>query len=480
MNVTKFISIAVVLSGFAQPMLGQSVVSLDSCRSMALHNNKELRIMSEKVTKAGYQRKEARSAYLPALDLNATYLYNQKNLSLVEDDQYLPIKQFNPKTGTYDFMLVTDPTTGMPVLINGQPIPSQVALLPKSALTYDINHVFAGAITLTQPVFMGGKIRAMNEITRYAEQLALTMRDNAAEDVIYAVDEAYWQVVSLASKKQLAESYVQLLDTLNRNVERLLAQGIATKAEVLSVAVKLNEAQVALTRVENGLALSRMLLAQQCGMPATTVLIPVDEGKEIQMKEMPQTSGSIQDILARRKDVHALELGVKIYEQKAKVARADMMPKLALIGAYTVTNPNSFNGFKNKFAGMFSVGAMLTVPLWHWGGNYNKYRAAKSDARVQQLQLEYACDKIELQVSQARFKMQEALKIYQNTQANLDQANENLRIAKIGFNEGVLTTDNVMAAQTAWLKAGSEAIDAQIDLQLCSTYLAKVAGEMNY
>lgn len=455
-------------------------VPLDSCRNMALRNNKAILIANEKVTAASYQRSEAKAAYLPSIDFEGSYLYNQKNLSLIEEDAMLPVKTFNPATGSYDFSIVTDPT-GKPVTVGGQYVPKEVALLPKSALTYDIHNVFAGALTLTQPVFFGGKIKAMNDITKYAEDLAKTLRNKAAEDVVYQVDAAYWQVVSLRAKQDLAESYVQLLDTLNSNVNAMVRQGIATKADALSVAVKLNEANVDLTKVKNGLSLSRMLLAQLCGLPSSTQMTLADEGKQ-QLDEtaMPANSYNLDEVYARRQDVNALQLGVKIYEKKAKVAMSSMMPQLAVIGAYSVTNPNSFNGFKNKFGGAFSVGAVLKIPLWHWGGNYNKYRAARSEAVIKNIELADVRDKIELQVNQASFKAQEAVKTRMATQSNLDKANENLRIAKLGFKEGVMPVDNVMAAHTAWLKANSEAIDAQIDVQLCNVYLSKVLGTMQY
>ena len=144
----------------------QSVVTIDSCRAMALANNKQLRMKSQAVRMTEYQRKEAFAAYLPALDFNGGYMYNQKNLSIFDSDQLLPIKKFDPKTGSYQFEVVTNPETGQPVLGPGnQPIPSQMAYLPKDAMTYDIHNVFFGAITLTQPVFMGGKIVAMNRLT---------------------------------------------------------------------------------------------------------------------------------------------------------------------------------------------------------------------------------------------------------------------------------------------------------------------------
>ena len=435
---------------------GYAVVPLDSCRSMALRHNKEILIANQKIAAAQYQKDQAKAAYLPSIDFVGGYMYNQKNISLIEEDALLPTKTFNPATGSYDFNLLMDPSTGKPVMVNGQVVPTQVALLPKEAMTYDIHNVFAGALTLTQPVYMGGKIKAMNDITRYAEALATTMRNKAVEDVVYQVDAAYWQVVSLKAKERLARSYVNLLDTLNHNVEAMVHEGIATKADALSVAVKLNEANVDMTKVTNGLALSRMLLSQLCGLPVNTTFTLADEDSE-RLGEQPlvATSYNMDDVYARRHDINALQLGVKIYEKKAKVAMSDMLPQVALMGMYSVSNPNSFNGFKNKFGGAFSVGATLKIPLWHWGGNYNKYRAAKTEAVIQNLELENARDKIALQVNQASFKAQEAIKTYESTRSNLAKAEENLRMAQIGFKEGVMPVDNVMAAQTAWLKANS-------------------------
>lgn len=460
---------------------GNGAVSLDSCRSMALHNNKEMRIMAERVKAAGYQKKEAFAAYLPAIDFTGGYTYNQKKISVIDSDQLLPVKSFDLKSQSYQFDIVTNPMTGQPIKgPDGQYVPSSVALLPKEALTYDIHNVFFGAVTLTQPVFMGGKIVAMNRITKYAEELARAMHDNEAEDIIYAVDGAYWQVVSLKAKKRLADSYVNLLDTLYNNVNLMLQEGVATRSDLLSVAVKLNAAQVDQTKVDNGLVLSRMALAQVCGLPVNTVMTLEDEDVERVTPYQVAESYDMQQVYDRRQDVRALELGVKIFEQKKRVAMSSMLPNLAIVGAYSFSNPNMFDGFKKRFDGAFSVGAMLTIPIWHWGGNYNKYRAAKSDVAISQLQLEDAKEKIELQVSQAAFKADESMKTYNMTCTNLEKADENLRQAQLGFKEGVLTTDNVMEAQTAWLKANSEKIDAEIDVHLCRVYLSKVLGTLNY
>lgn len=460
---------------------GSAVYTLEQCRSLALANNKQLMIAHQSMDKAHYQNKEAFAAYLPALDFAGGYMYNQKELSIFSKDQLLPIKTFNPVTNSYDFNLVTNPATGQPIKApDGQYIPSQVALIPKESMTYDIHNVFFGAVTLTQPVYMGGKIVAMNRLTKYAEELAQQMHLSEAENVVYAVDAAYWQVVSLKNKRDLAVAYVNLLDSLDRNVRLMEQQGVATKSDRLSVDVKLNSAQVDLTKVENGLTLSRMALAQVCGLPINAGMCVVDEEVRAGIVEAPGLSATdIDSAYVRRHDLRALSLGIDIAGQQKKVALSSMLPNVALMGTYSFSNPNMFNGFEKRFSGAFSVGVMVKIPLWHWGGDYAKYRAAAVDETVMRLRLDDAREMVNLQVSQASYKAQEAYKTYHTTLANLESADENLRTATVGFREGVVTSDDVMAAQTAWLKANSENIDAMIDVRLSNTYLSKVLGTMD-
>lgn len=177
-------------------------------------------------------------------------------------------------------------------------------------------------------------------------------------------------------------------------------------------------------------------------------------------------------------EIRSLELATQIYKQKVNVTRAEHLPSIALMGNYMVTNPSVFNSFENKFKGMWNVGVMVQIPIWHWGEGIYKTRAAKAEARIAQYQLQDAREKIELQVNQAAFKVKEAGKKLVMSSKNMEKAEENLRYATLGFKEGVIATSNVLEAQTAWLSAHSEKIDAQIDVKLTEIYLKKSLGTL--
>ena len=440
------LSLALLASAF---VYGQRTLTLDECRSLAIQNNKELQIAGEKVRVANYDKQAALTKYFPQVSAMGTYMRNQKDINLLDD-----------KT-----------VAGL-----GKLLPIDVG-----AFTHlDIQDVWLGNVSLVQPVFMGGKIIAYNQITKYAKELAQSMNDLKLQDVIYKTDEAYWQVVSLVNKKKLADSYVSLLRKMDTDVQALIEEGVATQVDGMSVRVKLNQAEMAQTKVDNGLALSRMALAQLCGLPLEESLALADENIE-SLPESASSTGSysVEEAFINRQELKSLDYAVRIYKKKEKIALAEHLPSVALTANYLITNPNSFNGFKNDFGGMFNVGVAVQVPISGWWEGTYKRNAARAETHIKQLELDDAKEKIELQVNQSVYKVNEAGKKLTASSRNKEKAEENLRHATIGFEEGVIPALNLMEAQTAWVEAQSDLIDAQIEVKLTDVYLSKALGRLS-
>ena len=440
------LSLALLASAF---VYGQRTLTLDECRSLAIQNNKELQIAGEKVRVAGYDKQAALTKYFPQVSAMGTYMRNQKDINLLDD-----------KT-----------VAGL-----GKLLPIDVG-----AFTHlDIQDVWLGNVSLVQPVFMGGKIIAYNQITKYAKELAQSMNDLKLQDVIYKTDEAYWQVVSLVNKKKLADSCVSLLRKMDTDVQALIEEGVATQVDGMSVRVKLNQAEMAQTKVDNELALSRMALAQLCGLPLEESLALADENIE-SLPESASSTGSysVEEAFINRQELKSLDYAVRIYKKKEKIDLAEHLPSVALTANYLVTNPNSFNGFKNDFGGMFNVGVAVQVPISGWWEGTYKRNAARAETHIKQLELDDAKEKIELQVNQSVYKVNEAGKKLTASSRNKEKAEENLRHATIGFEEGVIPALNLMEAQTAWVEAQSDLIDAQIEVKLTDVYLSKALGRLS-
>ena len=451
--------------------------SLDSLRARAVSNNKSLLMAGQKKVAASYTRKSAATNYLPKVSATGAYMYTSRELSLLSDEQKHTLSNIG---------------TGLSAIVpNLAPMSSTINSVGQGvvdALHTDTRNAGIVAVTLTQPIYMGGKIRAYNKITQYAEEAAGTLYDKELQDIIVDVDEAYWNLVALYSKKKLAEGYKALVDKLEGDVEKLVKEGMATKADLLSVKVKVNEAGVTLIQVNNGIELSRMNLCRICGLDMNE---PVEVEDAIDEKNQnanimgqvdmfsSKSDNLVQQAESNRKELQALGLQNRIYDEKIKLARAEYLPKVALMGGYLASNPSVFNSFERKMKGMWNVGITLNVPILTWGDRSYKVKSAKAEALMHRYETEEVKEKIELQVNQCRQKLQESMERYQTTLRSVDEAEENLRYANLGMKEGVITLSNVMEAQTAWLKAKSEWVNAQVDVRLANLYLRKAVGSID-
>jgi outer membrane protein TolC len=338
--------------------------------------------------------------------------------------------------------------------------------------------MFVGSVMLTQPVFMGGSIIAMNKMADINEKLAANSLDARRQATIYRLDQAYWQVVSLYHKQQLAQSYLDLVKKFDTDVYKMIEEGVATKSDGLSVDVKVNEAEMTLTKVNDGLVLSRMLLNQLCGLPLDEQVTLADEQvTEIAVVELNPTL-NVEQAVANRPELKMLQNTVDLSKQTTNILRAGNLPQVLLTGGYAVSNPSLLNGFERKFRGFWNVGVTMRVPLWNWGDVMYKVRASKGATSIANLELAEARELVELQVNQTTFKVDEANKKLLMAQKNIQRADENLRMANLGFREGVITPTVVMEAQTAWLQAQSQKIDAEIDVKLSQVELQKSLGTL--
>ena len=260
----------------------------------------------------------------------------------------------------------------------------------------------------------------------------------------------------------------------------MITEGVATRADGLRVDVKVNEAEMQLTQVDNGLSLAKMLLCQLCGLPVDGGIILEDEDKDDISSPVSSPVADVEAAIDNRAELKMLQNTVDISRQATRLVRSAYLPQVALTGGFLATNPSLYNGFERKFKGVWNVGVVVRIPVWNWFESTYKIRASKTATSIAQLELDDAREKVELQVNQSSFKVAEAEKKLAMAKKNTEQADENLRCANLGFKEGVMDVADVMAAQTAWLQARSQKIDADIDVKLTQTNLRKVLGETIY
>lgn len=475
----------------------QTYLSLDSCKAMALRNNKQLNISRLSKEVAKNVRKAARTKYLPKVDAMGGYLYTSKQISIISGRQRQALGSLGTSLGSQAQASVSDmlsaltqqgiltpdqaeqlggalSQTGQSLGQAGNKLGQEVA----DAFDTDTRHMWAGAVMVRQPIYMGGAIKAANKIADIGESMADDDLDLKRQATLYGVYQAYWTTVSLEQKRNLALSYKELVEKLSQDVKKMISQGVATKADGLRVDVRVNEADMQLTQVVNGLSLAKMLLCQLCGLPLNEDIQLTDSAEGKGNASALTLDNSADSTYSDRPEIRLLEHSIAISEQTTNLIRAGNLPKVSLVGGYMTTNPSVYDGFRRRFSGVWNVGVIIQVPIWDWFDTTYKIRASKAATNIAKMELSDAREKVELQVTQSQYKMREAQKRLAMASQNIKSAEENLRCANLGFREGVMGITEVMEAQTAWQLAQSQKIDAEVEVKLSELSGAKALGTL--
>lgn len=469
-----------------------STLSLQDCLNLALQQSRDLQIKKEEIKTAEYKKSQAKTAYFPKIDATLAYFRLSDKISLLSTDKFLPIGTLM-ENGSFGF--TQDQIKNQWTLVDGQYVPldsngapfdptknpekiqwKEYTTIPKDELTVDARNIFVGALSLTQPIFMGGKISNTNKMAEIGVDIANQQAELEKSEVLYTVENAYWMVISVNNKLKTAQDYQKLLLQLEKNVNELSAEGMATKSDVLKVKVKLNEINMNITKAENGLSLAKMQLCQLIGYPMDADITLLDEIAE--QPPVAANDANLDGALNNRMEIKSLEKLIDLSHTQEKIAFADYLPQVALMANYMVSNPDFYNGFEKEFGGSWNVGVVMRVPILHWGEQKQKVNAAKSERLIAEMKLDDAKEKIELQYRQAAYKIDESMKKLQAAKTNLEEAEENLRYAKLSYEEGLVAVTDVLDAQATWYSAYSEQTDALIELRMNNLYLKKVSGNL--
>ena len=497
----KLFTIAVLL-GSSLCVQAQEVYSLQKCRELALQNNRQLKISNMTVDVAENTRKAAKTKYLPRVDALAGYQHFSREISLLSDDQKNTLSNLgtnafgqlggqigqnlsslaqqgvlSPQVAQQLGQLLSNVST--PLTQAGNNIGQSI----NDAFRSNTKNVYAGGIVVNQPIYMGGAIKAANDMAAIGEQVAQNNISLKRQLVLYGVDNAYWLAISLKKKEALAIRYRDLAQKLNEDVKKMIREGVATRADGLKVEVAVNTADMQIARIQSGVSLAKMALCELCGLDLNGDIQLSDE-READLSPTPSTQFDNYIIPASdstrlnetRPELRLLQNAVDMSKQNTKLLRSLYLPHVLLTAGYSVSNPNLFNGFQKRFTDLWNIGVTVQVPVWTWGENKYKIRASRTATSIAQLEMDDVRKKIDLEIEQNRLRLKDANKQLATSHKNMAAAEENLRCANVGFKEGVMTVTEVMAAQTAWQTSRMAIIDAEISVKLAQAGLQKALG----
>ncbi len=398
-------------------------LSIDECRQMALQQNRLVKEARLQTLSTQYTARSARANLFPSLGLQAMGFYS----------------------------------------------PADGALLPSLGLSYEVGPVFHAGVSLQQPLYMGGRILTSLDMAREGQAMASQSLRMTERDVAQQTEEAYAQVVLAQEMVQVAQSAIDVLDEVERNVQSSLRQGMCLRSDLLTVQVRQSECQLQLQKARNALRLSRMSLCHLIGLPLLTEVQVADE--------YPQVSADLAAAdVQRRPESLILQAQERQAGREVSLVRSEMRPQLSLALTYGYNH-----GLKladktllddAQFAGLLN----LSIPLYHFGERTNRLKAAKARQRIAELDTQEQTELMELQLAQAIIRLSEAQLEVDISLKTIDQAKENLRIQKLTHREGTTTLSDLLDAQTKLQQAQTTHAQACYDLYLAHTAYNKAAG----
>ncbi len=410
-------------------------LSMEQCRDMALTASEELKQADNSLRQAELDDKIAATARLPKIEGSATGAYVLPDIEM----------------------------TGMELAMRG---------------------TYMAGLTLTQPIYTGGKISAGRQMARLGRQIADQQLRMTRMDVLVDADNAYWSYIAVRRKVRMLESYSTQMDTIYKQTSSAVAAGMAIENDLLRIEAKRTEIEYQLQRARNGADLCRMALCNVIGAPLDTAIEPTDTTFNI---ESP-TAMSLD--IARRPEVGLLEKQIDVNMQRIRDARSEMLPTVGLSAGYSYYGNIKLKGFADMGNGTtvpytqeFRDGigiAMLAVkiPIFHWGESRKKMHKARYELDNSQLELQRNMRLMSIEAQQAVQNVEDGYRMIHTAESGLRQAEENLRVMRNRYAAAMSPLTDLLDAQSQWQQAQSNLIEAQTQYMIYRTDYLRATGQL--
>lgn len=415
--------------GFAT---AQTTFSLAQVLDSARHNNIALRNASRDIASAQEQRKEAFTNYFPTVSANGGWFDAAKSL------------------------ISTDISLGaaMPASVSAalaQALPAEaVAALSNPVSIRLVKDGFLGGVTAVQPVFAGGRIVNGNKLAKVGEDASLLQMKLSENEVDKTAEQYFWQMVSIEEKLRTLDAVDRMLLDIHKDVDVSVRAGISLRNDLLQVELRQNNIQSQRLKLNNGLSLMRMLIAQYCGLRDTAFALAYDSiaAPPATLKEDHASA------LARTAEYQLLGKQVEAAALQEKLTRGQLLPTLGVGASY------SYNNVLGSGRSNGMVFATLQVPISDWWGGSHAVKRKKIARQKAEDERQDNAQLLTIRMQNAWNAVEEAYQQLGVAERSIAQAEENLRIHRDLYRAGTATMSDLLEAQLLCQQARDQRTDA--------------------
>ena len=411
-------------------------LSVQDCIEMALENNIELKNSQLEINKARTTKKEAETAYFPTVTAQAV-AFDALNPMItvgIDDIDNAQVRQI-----LYTLYAEYGAQLGL-----------------KKEYSFVQDGVILNAMAM-QPIYAGGRIRNGNKLAKLGIEAAEYQSKIKEDEVRLQTECLYWQIIALEEKNITLNYLNRLLDTLDKDLAGAIEAGLAMPTDQYKLRVKQNESQLNRKKLNDGITLLKMALAQYIGADWQTMTLTDTLGIEMEPSAYFQIA---ENAVAQRNESHLLDLSLKAEDLKKKMTLGEALPSLMVGGSasyHTVfenTKPNAM------------VFAMLQVPITDWHKTSYKLKKHNLDAETAENTRHDLTEKMQLQTNQAWFNLEQSWLRISMAQAALHDAEANLKITEDYYDAGLVALSDVLEAQTLLKKNRDELTDSRVEYRI--------------
>lgn len=401
----------------------QRIMTLEQCVEAARKGNTAAKDAQNDILMAKEQQKLARSKYFPALSASAFHFRSSDYLAKYRVLEQEDVDELNQELSG-DFT-VEDFTIGI------------------------VKKGTSAGLTLIEPIYTGGRIANYNRLADLQVEGRQLQRDVTDDQIVMQTEFLYYKILELHETNKTLDAVEKELDNIHQDAVNAWENGIVNKNDVLSVELALDQLSALRIKANNGRNLLRRALAKFIGMPNEDIDVDTTLNKELIAPE--QLAVSAETALESRSETRLLDMLVEKSVLERKISLANMLPILTMGGtaSYSKFTTNNWNPRVMGFVG-------VQMPLSTFWSERHDYKRKKIE---EQKAYDFRQDKrelITLQIQDAYDNLVSTYKQAQVAQKSIARAEENMRINREHYSEGLTTMSVLLDAQRQQQQAMSQ------------------------
>ena len=429
---TSFISLILFAGLLPALPAGAQGLTLEACRAAAVEHNRTLRDSRYELEAARQTRQEAFTNYFP--QINASGGAFQAQHGLVQADFGVAI----PQLGSMN-------------------LPISMA---KRGLF--------GSVTAVQPLFAGLKIVTGNRLARLGEEVSRLQLQKSEGEIREQTDTYYWQIVSLKENLSTLDAVERQLNEIHRQVELSVKAGLVTANDLLRVELRQQEVASNRLKVENGLKVSKLLLAQHIGADwkgFDIAQLSFDDPETPDRYYIP-----VEEALDHRAEYQLAEKNVEAQLYQKRMERGKLLPTVGVGAGYLYYNVTD----KDVDDGMVFAQVSVPISAW-WGGAHalKKARIREEQAENDRLQ---AREMLAVEIEKSWCDVQEAYAQIQLARRSVTSATENLRQNRNFYEAGTAPLTDLLDAETLYTQSRNNLTSAYAAYRTSLARYLRVSG----